>query len=478
MPTAQHWRITQISTTDGSLDLGDVMFYSWGVVQTPSSVSTTLPSDHGSYWGAEKVSNSVFAIQWTFQAPVQLEAIRFGAKSASGFPHGFALHRSTDGVNWLGVLEVSALDYPGAGQTSAKVWIDDPYPASEVDPLAQYDLLRVRFENGELRDTSPNPKTLSMVGSASISSNARFGNGCLYRPSTAGSGVSFTNPQAFAFGLGDFTVECWMRRDSTIAYAVGVSDNSTPSSGWYLGANSANGANFMGYGSGAITGITTGAGTMTTGVWHHVAACRRNGQFYLYVDGKELHSSYRGTYNMVINPKSKITVGQIGSYNQSFPGPFPFAVDDVRITRAARYGQGNFDPPDIGRIVQSGYSGVLASHTNVRFGRNAGTVSASTIPDAWLATPPAHGVVAPGAGGVSLHGTVHLYGKPVNTPLRRRVRLHDKRDMRLIRETWSDAETGAFRFDNIDPTVPFIAITYDHTGRYCALGDDSIRLEG
>ena len=86
--------------------------------------------------------------------------------------------------------------------------------------------------------------------------------------------------------------------------------------------------------------------------------------------------------------------------------------------------------------------------------------------------------IRPGDGPSTLHGTVHLYGTPTSTPLRRRVRLHDKRDMRLIRETWSDAETGAFRFDGLDPTVPFIAVTYDHTGRYCALGDDSIRLEG
>lgn len=77
-----------------------------------------------------------------------------------------------------------------------------------------------------------------------------------------------------------------------------------------------------------------------------------------------------------------------------------------------------------------------------------------------------------------VQGTVKRKGEPRDVPLRRRVRLHDKRDMRLIRETWSDAETGSFRFDGLDPTVPFIAITYDHTGRYCALGDDSIRLEG
>ena len=76
-----------------------------------------------------------------------------------------------------------------------------------------------------------------------------------------------------------------------------------------------------------------------------------------------------------------------------------------------------------------------------------------------------------------VQGTVKRKGELRDVPLRRRVRLHDKRDMRLIRETWSDAETGAFRFDNIDPQVPFVALVYDHLHQYRALADDSIKVE-
>lgn len=76
-----------------------------------------------------------------------------------------------------------------------------------------------------------------------------------------------------------------------------------------------------------------------------------------------------------------------------------------------------------------------------------------------------------------VQGTVKRKGEPRDVPLRRRVRLHDKRDMRLIRETWSDPETGAFRFDNIDPQVPFVALAYDHLNQYRALADGSIKVE-
>lgn len=62
-------------------------------------------------------------------------------------------------------------------------------------------------------------------------------------------------------------------------------------------------------------------------------------------------------------------------------------------------------------------------------------------------------------------GTVELKGAP-NTPLRRRVQLWNQRDGRMVRETWSDAVTGAYAFDCIrgGAGVIYCAVSYDHTG--------------
>lgn len=62
-------------------------------------------------------------------------------------------------------------------------------------------------------------------------------------------------------------------------------------------------------------------------------------------------------------------------------------------------------------------------------------------------------------------GTVELKGTP-NTPLRRRVQLWNQRDGRMVRETWSDAVTGAYAFDYIrgGAGVIYCAVSYDHTG--------------
>ena len=76
-------------------------------------------------------------------------------------------------------------------------------------------------------------------------------------------------------------------------------------------------------------------------------------------------------------------------------------------------------------------------------------------------------------GPVTLVGTVKRAGDPTNVPLRRRVRLYDEIGRRLMRETWSDAATGAFTFENL-PQGRFTAMTYDHENIYRALVIDNL----
>lgn len=62
-------------------------------------------------------------------------------------------------------------------------------------------------------------------------------------------------------------------------------------------------------------------------------------------------------------------------------------------------------------------------------------------------------------------GTTKNTGTPSNTPVRRRVRLHDQPSGRALREVWSDAATGAYTFANIRAGL-FFVMTLDHTGVY------------
>ena len=60
-------------------------------------------------------------------------------------------------------------------------------------------------------------------------------------------------------------------------------------------------------------------------------------------------------------------------------------------------------------------------------------------------------------------GTVEEKASP-NIPLRRRVRLHRDVDGMMVRETWSDAVTGAYTFTDINPAYTYTVVAYPVTG--------------
>lgn len=79
-----------------------------------------------------------------------------------------------------------------------------------------------------------------------------------------------------------------------------------------------------------------------------------------------------------------------------------------------------------------------------------------------------------GAGRIA--GTVAEKATP-NTPLHRRVRLHRDVDGLCVRETWSDAATGAYEFTGIDPAQRYTAIAYDYAHNHRAVAADNLTPE-
>ena len=73
-------------------------------------------------------------------------------------------------------------------------------------------------------------------------------------------------------------------------------------------------------------------------------------------------------------------------------------------------------------------------------------------------------------------GTVEEKASP-NLPLRRRVRLHRDVDGLCVRETWSDAVTGAYEFTDINPAYRYTAIAYDYAHNHRAVAADNLTPE-
>ena len=74
----------------------------------------------------------------------------------------------------------------------------------------------------------------------------------------------------------------------------------------------------------------------------------------------------------------------------------------------------------------------------------------------------------------SIPGTVKRDADPADLPLHRRVRLHRDVDGMMLRETWSDATTGAYLFTDVRPDIAYTVISYDHERNYRAVVADNI----
>ena len=74
-----------------------------------------------------------------------------------------------------------------------------------------------------------------------------------------------------------------------------------------------------------------------------------------------------------------------------------------------------------------------------------------------------------------IYGTVELAGTP-NQLLHRRVQLWNQRESRMVRQTWSNAVTGAYSFDYIHggDGTRYCAVAYYHTGQKQAVIADNI----
>ena len=59
----------------------------------------------------------------------------------------------------------------------------------------------------------------------------------------------------------------------------------------------------------------------------------------------------------------------------------------------------------------------------------------------------------------------------------RRVLLFDERTHAVVRETWSDAVTGVYRFERISPVPRYLVIAYDHKHNFRAVVADNLRAE-
>ena len=79
-------------------------------------------------------------------------------------------------------------------------------------------------------------------------------------------------------------------------------------------------------------------------------------------------------------------------------------------------------------------------------------------------------------GAYRITGTTKNKATPSDIPVARRVRLHEQISGRIVRETWSDATTGAYSFTGIRLTTYYV-VSFDHTNTFGGVIADNLTPE-
>jgi hypothetical protein len=217
-------------------------------------------------------------------------------------------------------------------------------------------------------DNSPRTKTFTVNGNSQISTaQSKFGGASLLLDGT-GDYLSFPSNSEFAFGTGNFTIECWIYFAAGSTYrgifSTRTSAASSVTTNGSFGVNPENGI-FL-WTNTFIINYTTNIGTNQ---WVHVALCRNGSSLKAFANGTEVASA---TYSDNLTGNSA-TIGANADGSEAFNG----YIDELRITKGVARYTGSFvtqstaflDSQNLNQL-QTKYVGLVGglNDTNVDYG--------------------------------------------------------------------------------------------------------------
>lgn len=183
---------------------------------------------------------------------------------------------------------------------------------------------------------------IETVGNAQISTSVKkYGTGSMYFDGTGDYLILRENPDLYAFGSGDFTIEMWVNFTAYPSSFGTLYDARPASTNGAYAALYADTTNLYYYVSTANR-ITVALSTFGTGTWKHLAVSRSGTSTKMFVDGVQVSSTYTDS-TVYLNPTARPVIGAGGNSlgNYSFNG----YIDDLRITKGQALYTSNFTPP-------------------------------------------------------------------------------------------------------------------------------------
>jgi hypothetical protein len=248
-------------------------------------------------------------------------------------------------------------------------------------------LMHFNGTNGSttMTDNSKNNVAFTVNGNSQISTaQSKFGGASILFDGT-GDYLSSPSVSDFAFGTGDFTIECW-------AYRITGNDNGifqiSATAGAFQTYTSPNLSIYSGTGKVSIfansTYYVSNTFTNTINTWNHYALVRSSGVTKLYFNGNLVTdigtsgaitdtTNYTGTY---------LAIG--GYYSTSYL--WNGYIDELRITKGVARYTSNFTPQTTQFLdsVGDANSNVVVNSTATGFAIGTGGINGAQLAKAWV----------------------------------------------------------------------------------------------
>ena len=213
-------------------------------------------------------------------------------------------------------------------------------PAAPLTAIANTSLLTC--QSNRFIDNSTNNFTINVVGDSSVSSASPFTSSSVLFD---GTGDYLKAPSNFnLLSITPFTVEFWFNTTATTQNTCFVSNEGSSGGGFAIMLNSASSNGIIQVYNGASGLINQTSTSYRDGSWHHLALVRDSSGSRLYLDGTQAGST----------TSSQATT----SFDNTTPQPWaigtslPFSgrdyvgyIDEVRVSKYARYTGSSFTPP-------------------------------------------------------------------------------------------------------------------------------------
>lgn len=469
MPAARYWRLVAFDVENGSdLRLAEIELRGAGTrVDGPATISSSVAPTSGALadlknslttddvrFAAADVLRPGFEIAWDFGADTLVDEFRL------------VLPGGAPGVNYCELQYLSA----GVWTTETR-WLGRFTNATPR--VQQYTSSDPSFDSVILQI----PHTSTIRGGYDVSKKLLLGVGTnvhywtnptwgtKFGPALAFANTSFTVIGSIVFNTqdsitGDFTVEAWFHGINFIngsAFANLLSFGAPPNA-WAL-TYFHTGTNYtLALRNSSGVNVVSHLQSSVSYQWNFVTWTRDSGVHRIYLNG-----------NLVGSFSDNSTI----SFSQIFLGQTPstltaaFMVDGLRVTKGVVRSQS---------VPSTAFPMLTFPGAVPRSASPAIRISEYTPPaqTSVLAAPRAVTLDLAFGGTYRIVGTVRRQADPVNLPLRRRVRLLNEFGTATVRETWSDATTGAFAFNEIAGPGRYVVVTYDHLNQYRALAADQV----